>query len=77
LNATGFYEEISGKGIPILSYEEFLRVTDKMVKTQRAVLFNDENWGLKDQPVQEITIPLGIDLPAYADHHDERRSALA
>ncbi len=73
LNAGEFYDEISRKGIPILSYQEFLELTDRMVKRKRAVLFNDENWGLKGQPIQEVITQRGIEVNAIVGDSDVRR----
>ena len=75
LIAAGFYDDIARKGIPILSYEEFLQLTDRMVQTKRALIFNDENWGLRDQRLVEVTSHGGATFGSYHPVPEERRAA--
>jgi hypothetical protein len=72
LNAGEFYEEIARKGIPILSYQEFIVLTDKMVKSKRAVRFNGEDWGLRGKPANEVEARRGTEVPSHVNDHDQR-----
>lgn len=56
------YEDLRRKGVPILTLNEFYRITDAMVDGNRLVLPNTENWGLGNQTLREID-PLAIAEP--------------
>lgn len=48
------YEDLRGKGVPILSIEDFYSLTDELGKNNRGALLNTENWGLGNQSLREI-----------------------
>jgi hypothetical protein len=52
-----FSMDMIHKGVPVISYPEFLDLTDPMVKKHRSRLFNGPNWGLGDQTLEDTLLP--------------------
>lgn len=57
------YQRIKEKGIPWIEYEDVLRWSRDMNRFGLPVLFNHENWGLRDERLQETVIPAGEAKP--------------
>jgi hypothetical protein len=57
------YQRIKEKGIPWIEYEDILRWSRDMNRFGLPILFNHENWGLRDEELKETVIPAGAADP--------------
>lgn len=51
-----FYDTMK-RGMPSLTYADFLRITEPMVTNQKAIMFNGPDWGLANYELQERNLP--------------------
>ena len=56
LTTFGYKLKSSVAGVATLDYSEFLKMGRKMLAGKRTYVFNDENWGLRDENLEECII---------------------
>lgn len=45
-------------GVPVLHWEEFIRISQDIVAGKRSYILNDDTWGLAGEDLQETVISL-------------------
>lgn len=56
LTLTGYKFKSSFHGIPTLHFNEYRKMAKDMVAGRRSYIFNDENWGLGQETLEEFVI---------------------
>jgi hypothetical protein len=56
LSFFGYRFKSSFHGIPTINYYEYRKIAADMVAGRRSYVFNDENWGLGQDSLEEIVI---------------------
>lgn len=50
------FKRLEAKGIPYLKNSDLQNLIDRMNKSKKKVLYNDENWGMSDQTFEEVWV---------------------
>jgi len=56
LESLGYNQKSSVHGEPVLSYGEYRKMCKDMIAGRRSYIFNDENWGLGQEILEEFVI---------------------
>ena len=58
LTLIGYKFKSTVHGIPTLDYTEYRKMVREIVRGKRSYIFNDENWGLGEESLEEFIINL-------------------
>ena len=53
-NTNQYFQDLDRKGVPYLTYNDFLTLVSRMNRSRKRGVFNGESWGLVNEPIREI-----------------------